>query len=557
MSIVLYALGAGLLAWGGLMLLSGEAYAAIDIAAGLAGSGAVAIGLGAVTGAITRLAKRVERGADGTARPEAADSGRRREEARDEIVPVFIARGRGPAHFEPASEPTVEPARPASEVAQARGEPRPTAAPLQPTASPEEPEAPPPEPPTPAAPPSGEAEDPEAQSLTRRERRARRLAAKQQAASLERRSGLAAPGGGLAAGLQRALHDDRKTPAPSVESDSAPASSSDKPVAKAAPAAAPDAPHPIMPTRASLPPAGTIPEPPTTDAPSSEAPSETVPPVVAAPDADPAAREAEPPSGVDSPLAADTLPTAAIEAPIEPAAETPEPAAALEPEAQSAPPSPAPEEQPAPPTVVVEPKPAQASFPPAEPRVPEWLARARARREARAKAEAEARGDASAPPKHEEPQAAPRPMFPGAGGASQQAEPELPQSLPPARPEPNEPEATVEPPSVRQVVREGEHNGVLYRFFDDGAVEAVSAHGVRRFASVEELRSTVTAARGETPIVEKPDDTAPPAPGAEPEPKSDRDPLDEALAELEGRHAAAPELKIDPEDRFGPPGRRR
>ena len=37
MSIVLYALGAALMAWGGYLMLAGESYAAIDIAANLAG----------------------------------------------------------------------------------------------------------------------------------------------------------------------------------------------------------------------------------------------------------------------------------------------------------------------------------------------------------------------------------------------------------------------------------------------------------------------------------------------------------------------------------------
>ncbi|MFL1876179.1 hypothetical protein ACIKT0_13505, partial [Hansschlegelia beijingensis] len=65
MSVVLYLLGAGLLAWSGVMLLQGDAFATLDIATRLAGSGVLAIGLGAVTGAIQRFGRIVARAAGG------------------------------------------------------------------------------------------------------------------------------------------------------------------------------------------------------------------------------------------------------------------------------------------------------------------------------------------------------------------------------------------------------------------------------------------------------------------------------------------------------------
>ncbi|HEY0293120.1 MAG TPA: hypothetical protein VGC51_12450 [Hansschlegelia sp.] len=93
--------------------------------------------------------------------------------------------------------------------------------------------------------------------------------------------------------------------------------------------------------------------------------------------------------------------------------------------------------------------------PPAKTPPPDWLVRARARREARAKSE--------------------------------------PVDEAPTTPAP--PAAEAEEPS-RIVIREGELNGVTYRFFQDGSVEAQSAHGVRRFPTVEALRATVLGARG-------------------------------------------------------------
>lgn len=46
------------------------------------------------------------------------------------------------------------------------------------------------------------------------------------------------------------------------------------------------------------------------------------------------------------------------------------------------------------------------------------------------------------------------------------------------------------------VVRSGTLNGVLYRFYADGSVEAVTPTGLRRFESMEELREIIVASRG-------------------------------------------------------------
>ncbi|MFL1876398.1 hypothetical protein ACIKT0_14630, partial [Hansschlegelia beijingensis] len=116
-----------------------------------------------------------------------------------------------------------------------------------------------------------------------------------------------------------------------------------------------------------------------------------------------------------------------------------------------------------------------------------------------------------------------------------------------------EPEA---PTAGPRLVREGELKGVTYRFFDDGSVEAESPHGRRRFASVDDLRRTVLAARGgvfdPADEPEEEDEPAPPAASAEhdrprfggepqeappvtvsPADRVSEDPLDAALAELE------------------------
>ncbi|MFD1332422.1 hypothetical protein ACFQ4O_10470, partial [Methylopila musalis] len=87
----------------------------------------------------------------------------------------------------------------------------------------------------------------------------------------------------------------------------------------------------------------------------------------------------------------------------------------------------------------------------------------------------------------------------------------------------------------REVVREGEHNGVFYRFFTDGSIEARSEHGVRHFASLDELQATIQAARGApadaAPAAdEDATDAAPDAP--EPAPQDD---FEAALAALENK----------------------
>ncbi|MFC7051644.1 hypothetical protein ACFQI3_02960 [Hansschlegelia quercus] len=130
---------------------------------------------------------------------------------------------------------------------------------------------------------------------------------------------------------------------------------------------------------------------------------------------------------------------------------------------------------------------------------PEWLLRARARREARAKAESEAAAHASQAPVAAEPATQP--------GAAETA-----------------PRAEVQPPRV--VLREGEHNGVTYRFLEGGAIEAESEHGTRHFSSIEELKATVARARGESgdPDAELGLGTAP---------TSEADALDAAILALE------------------------
>jgi hypothetical protein len=130
---------------------------------------------------------------------------------------------------------------------------------------------------------------------------------------------------------------------------------------------------------------------------------------------------------------------------------------------------------------------------------PEWLLRARARREARAKAESEA--------------AAPAPQAPTP--AESETRPEAAETAPQAEAQP-----------ARVVLREGEHNGVTYRFLEGGAIEAESEHGTRHFASIEELKATVARARGESG---DPDAGS----GPESEPASDADALDAAISALE------------------------
>ncbi|MET0314248.1 MAG: hypothetical protein ABW275_07640 [Hansschlegelia sp.] len=78
----------------------------------------------------------------------------------------------------------------------------------------------------------------------------------------------------------------------------------------------------------------------------------------------------------------------------------------------------------------------------------------------------------------------------------------------------------------RVVLREGEHNGVTYRFLEGGAIEAESQHGTRHFASIEELKATVARARGDSG---DPDAQFP----AKDEPTTEADALDAAISALE------------------------
>lgn len=476
MSIVLYALGAGLFAWSAYLLVAGDSYAAMDIAASLAGWGAFTIGLGAVAAAIGRLTRVIaERGARPIVSEFESDFA---EETAEEIVPVFIARGGEPGHFEPSpaeQEPVEAPApaeAPAPEPETRTSEPelRPRFEPrIEARRIPVGPVAPTPEP---AVEPDGEApsfepetpvvvaqpepaaaepaieppvaritadEDdpsvPKRSDLTREERRAMRLKARQerQAEAAEKSR----------AAAEAAVAPDAEAENVSDAGDE-PQQAAPRPAEEPAPA-----PRPIMPRRREW-------------------------------DFDLRGKRND-----QSEVPDDTSSPAAAEAP----APTP------------------------------------------EPKVPEWLARARERRAARMKA-----GE-------DEPAVDAPPVFVSAPAPEPTVEPEPKDTADPEPPaaasEAERSEQEEAPPSPR-VVREGEHNGVHYRFFEDGSVEAESAHGVRRFSSIDELRETVLAARGAVD-----EDAA--APELGPETPTPQDPLDEALAELEGR--SAPEPRVDPDDR--------
>lgn len=383
MSVVLYALGVILLLWGGYVLVTGDMIATLDIAATLVGYGAFVIGLGAITGAITRLARTL------------ADRAPPAEALQPSNEPYLTPSQPEPRRAPPpiaASEPAFEPV-PESYVAPEPYAPEPDRGPVV-EAQPAPPRArprvdiepalrPEPEPPVEAPAPV----------LSKAERRRARALA-----------GPPAPRDG----------------GPEIES----------PVVVA----------PIL--------GGGF-------ARRDAAPAPTVapPPIVAT--------EPAPEPVVEEPASEPVV--GAVIAPIpEPEPETPTPAAESVPEAAA----PQPE-----PVAAVEPK------------VPEWLARARARREARAKADdsAEAPTPPAAAPVEDAPAVAPPPV--------DEAPAEEAPSDPPAAEEESQ-------ESPRTVLREGEHNGVLYRFFEDGSVEAQSEHGMRRFASLEELRATILAVRG-------------------------------------------------------------
>lgn len=427
MSAVLYALGFALLVWGAYVLVSGDMIATLDIAAGLVASGAVVIGIGAVTGAIGRLSRIVAEAAEGRVpldhvdrRPPPPPPGparpARRPVAAPPVDPVFepnFAGSERPLEREPdrAPEPVVALAQPEPEVvhpATPEPDPDPDPAPaLEPSAQQE------------PAPPS------------RQERRRIRALAEASARPREEPEIESPPvvapilGGGFAY-----LSVGETPPAEPEAADNEPR----------------------------VPPS----------------------PAVQIPDPDP--REAEPQTAS------------------EPAADEP----TAVPESKS------------------DPAPAPALSTPTEPRVPEWLARARARREARAKAET-----GRAP----------------AGHATAKDEPTEPPlsavEMESSSIESIEGHAEAVEPAEPEVVREGEHNGVYYRFFADGSIEARSEHGVRRFGSLDELRATVLAARGHLGE-DLADEIPPPEPASASEPGKVAparmaDDFEAALAELEGR----------------------
>lgn len=255
-------------------------------------------------------------------------------------------------------------------------------------------------------------------------------------------------------------------------------------------------------------------------------------------------------------------------------AERSEPSAEVVPPAEPeivAPSAPRPEPAP-PPAPIAEPAPEPARK---EARVPEWLARARARREAKALDDG---GAPSAAPDLGAP-VAPIAVAAAAVAVVETAEAFEPSPEPhplaeefveqPAAPAAEDAEAAAYDPS-EVVVREGEHNGVMYRFFEDGSIEAQTEHGARRFASIEDLRTTILAARGRlddeldgtrdadvtAPV---PDDVSEPAepaagedgqnePQAEHESQADRQPGNDAAEAPEA--AAESHPAPEPEDPF-------
>lgn len=558
MSVVLYALGAGLIGWGGYMLLAGDSFAALDIAANLVGWGVFAVGLGAVAGGLRRLTRAIE----ASSRPARAPRGRLPWEApaapgrgpqvpRPQRQPSPVAAPVEPQiRFEPqAGPPLEERARPAVSLAAVEAElaeplivapePRMAAEPavairprapdvtLRPrfepasprveVAAPEPaPEEPDPEPlPEPEAEPVVPAPEPEESqpavaqdaddeseaNLSKRERRQRRREARQreEADAFERPEVIAPQLGGG----RRFFEGPRdREPRPDF---SAPGPVS-PPLDRAA------RPFPSL--------RGRDPEP------------EAAEPIVA--DVDRAEDVATPDLRGAEGLQADE-PEAAAPGPdasgprsstsddVEPEESGPEisEAEVIEPEIVE------------PEVSKIETARPQAPQPqapsPSEPKVPEWLARARARRQA--KADQDVVVPAPEPSVVEpEPASEPEPF-----AAVDEPGPGQPQPEPQDVQQDAHHDVETQPEDGPRLVREGEHRGVTYRFYDDGSVEAQSPHGARRFANVDELRATVIAARG--PGYVEPDDEpeAAAGPGAEPESsRAEVDPLEAALSELEG-----------------------
>ncbi|GLK79684.1 hypothetical protein [Methylopila turkensis] len=194
----------------------------------------------------------------------------------------------------------------------------------------------------------------------------------------------------------------------------------------------------------------------------------------------------------------------------------------------------------------IEPEPIAAPAPEKpEPRVPEWLARARARREARAQSEPEVQPDDDRPAGDDdapEPQVADEPVQAEPETATAEAVAET-RELEPDDASPSEVADDTDP--SRQVVREGEHNGVFYRFFADGSIEAQREHGARRFASIEELRATIIAARGR---LDEDDAADPAAAETEATVEAENVPAAEDAAEpLDPPRASEPEPQPDAE----------
>ena len=551
MSILLYGLGAALFVWSALMLLSGETFATIDIAANLAGWGALTIGLGALTAAVERLARNIVSRGETAPRPDPAK----------DVLPVFVPRGADPARFEPG--PASAAIDDAEQPRRAKHEGEPDVVAKAAEAS------------------SFAGDDPdlgkEDAGLNRKDRRARKLLARRQAASsveepLVSEPALGATATSEAAPLSAPERRDR-TAGPSRETgDRAADASSERPrpgemFVRARPIMAVRIDPPMVPPVSEASPVAALGRndqvPNLRDAePAPEPRADLDLPIAGEASTDAATTEAAPElaSGRDP-----DQPTGAIEAPAvsKKVADAREPKP-VEPEPE---PAPAPEHKPAP---APERRPAPSDFgAPADavrddPKIPEWLARARARREARAKSEAPAVESGQV-------ETAPIPVF----RSDPAVEPVAPPVGSETPPEPGAPSSEalddLAPPAEAdeaveaKIVSEGEHNGVIYRFFDDGAVEAASPSGVRRFASVDDLRATVRNARGQDDADATLDEGAlhvDPEAGLAPRPdlensplskgEAGSDPLDEALAELEREPQAAPELRIDPVDRLSP-----
>lgn len=102
-----------------------------------------------------------------------------------------------------------------------------------------------------------------------------------------------------------------------------------------------------------------------------------------------------------------------------------------------------------------------------------------------------------------------------------QAEPDTrPQAEPERRPEPAEPRRREAPAAEGpKLIREGIIEGMHYRFYEDGSIEAEGPRGIKRYRSIEEAREQIMHERSEQPANPK---SAPTPPGSQ-----DRRPADE------------------------------